>query len=125
MASITIPTGKDIFIEVDGNKLAVVQSCAVKTVRETKSVEAFGSETPVATVGGKLTHTLELKKVVPIRGATSVDFYQLANFTIVIVKPDCRIVYSGCEWSSIGETLNLNSPCIETMQAVAKKRLVL
>ena len=125
MPSMTIPTGRDISIEVEGKRLAVVQSCTVKTDRETRSVEAFGSETPVATVGGKLTHTLELKKVVPLREAGSVDFYGLKNFTIVIVKPDCRIVYSGCEWSSIGETLGVGSPCIETIQAVAKKRMVL
>lgn len=125
MASITIPTGKDISIEVDGKRLAVVQGCTVRTLRETKSVEAFGSEAPVATVGGKLTHTLELKKIVPVNGLGSIDFYGLQNFTVVIVNPDCRIVYSGCEWSSIGEALSLNTPCIETMQAVAKKRMVL
>lgn len=125
MPSITIPTGRDISIEVEGKRLAVVQSCSVKTERETRSIEAFGSEAPVATVGGKLTHTLELKKVIPTQEAGAVDFYSLRDFTIVIVKPDCRIVYSGCEWSSIGEALGVNTPCIETIQAVAKKRMVL
>ena len=125
MTGVTIPTSKDITIEIDGKKLAVVQSCTVKTVREPRSIEAFGSENPVATVGGKLTHTLELKKIVPVKGLNDLDFYGLSDFTIVIAKPDTRIVYSGCEWSSIGETLGLNSPCIETMQAVARKRLVL
>jgi hypothetical protein len=127
MATVKIPTSRDIYLEVDGKKIAVVQSISVRTERETKTIEAFGSEYPVASVGGKINHSLELKKVVPIQDdhLSSVDFYSLSNFTVMIVKPDCRIVYSGCEWSSIGEKIDLNSPCIETISAVSTKRMVL
>lgn len=127
MTGVTIPTSKDIYIEVDGKKLAMVQACTVKSTRTSRAVEAFGSETPVATIGGKVNHVLELKKVVPAGNlaAGSVDFYSLSGFSVMIVKPDCRIVFSGCEWSGIGEAINLNAPCIETVQVVASKRMVL
>lgn len=125
MATVNIPTSRDIFIEVEGKKIAVVQEYVVETSRETYQVEAFGSDVPVATIGGKFTHLIKLKKVVPVKSGEQVDFYGLSGFTLMIVKPDCRIVYSGCEWRSISEAVGLNSPCMETVTLVSAKRTVL
>ena len=36
------PTSSDIYLEVDGKKVAVVQSYAAKTSRSSRTVEAFG-----------------------------------------------------------------------------------
>ena len=36
------PTSSDIWLEVDGQKVAVVQSYAVKTTKSSMAVEAFG-----------------------------------------------------------------------------------
>ncbi len=127
MAKITVPTSKDIYIEVDGKKLAVVESYRAFTKRESKNIEAFGSENPVATVSGKCTYSLELKKVLIINDSDfdKIDFYNLSNFNLMIVKPDCRIIYSGCEWSDITESGDLSKPCIETVNIIASKRMVL
>ena len=127
MATITVPTSKDIYIEVDGKKLAVVESYTAFTKRESKNIEAFGSENPVATVSGKCTYRVELQKVIIINDSATdkIDFYNLSDFNLMIVKPDCRIIYSGCEWSDIKETGNLNKPCIETVNLIASKRMVL
>ena len=51
MAFITFPTSKDIYIEIDGRRLATAQSYKAKTTRESRYVEAFGSAEPVGTVG--------------------------------------------------------------------------
>ena len=32
-----------------------------------------------------------------------IDFYNLTDFSLVICKPDKRIIYSQCRWSSIEE----------------------
>ena len=48
MATITFPTGKDISIEVNGQKLAVAQSYKAKTTKTSRTVEAFGSREPWA-----------------------------------------------------------------------------
>lgn len=127
MAVFSIPTSKDIYIEVDGRKLAMVQGCTVKTTRTARAVEAFGSDVPVAVIGGRTTHVLELKKVIPLNedNGSAVDFHQLSSFNVMIVKPDKRIVFSGCEWSGIGENMALNAPCIETVQVTASKRMVI
>lgn len=121
-----IPTSRDIYIEADGKKVAIVQSYTAKTQQESKQIEAFGSEYPVASVSGRQNHILELKKVVPLLDeAEQTDFYHLSDFTLMIVKPDCRIVYSGCQWNEICETVNLNQPCIETVKLTALKRMVI
>lgn len=62
MAFITFPTSKDIYIEIDGRRLATAQSYKAKTTRESRYVEAFGSAEPVGTVGGRVRHVLELTR---------------------------------------------------------------
>jgi len=47
------PTAKDIYIEVDGRRLAAAQSYRVKTTREARFVESFGSAQPAGTVAGQ------------------------------------------------------------------------
>ena len=44
------PTSSDIYLEIDGTKVAVVQSYTSKTTRSSQTVEAFGEEEPVATI---------------------------------------------------------------------------
>lgn len=52
MAFVSIPTSADIYIEVNGRKIAAAQSYKVKSSKESKYIEAFGSQEPVGTVGG-------------------------------------------------------------------------
>lgn len=42
---------------------------------------------------------------------------------MVIVKPDRRIIYSGCQWSSIGEVGTLGAMVVEKITVVAAKRI--
>ena len=42
------PTSSDIYLEVDGKKVAVVQSYTAKSSRTSQTVEAFGEDEPVA-----------------------------------------------------------------------------
>ena len=50
MANMTIPTSRDIYLELNGKKLAVVQGYSAKALRTSREVEAFGESEPVATV---------------------------------------------------------------------------
>ncbi len=47
------PTSRDIYLEVNGRKLAVVEGYKAHSARESHYVEAFGSAEPVGTVPGK------------------------------------------------------------------------
>ncbi|MEG2120058.1 MAG: hypothetical protein RRY53_06850, partial [Pseudoflavonifractor sp.] len=97
------PTSSDIYLEVNGKKVAVVQSYAART---TKTVEAFGEDQPVATIAGQRNHVLELTRLYATDEGIrdGLNFHELADFNLVISKPDRKIIYSGCQWSAIDES---------------------
>ena len=120
---LSIPTSNDIFIEVNGRKIAVAQSYKARTSRDSKHVEAFGSAEPVATVGGRVKHQLELSRVLISSPGDGIDFHAVSGFNVVIVKPDRKIIYSGCEWANIDESVALGGVVLESVSIVASKRL--
>ena len=119
------PTSSDIYLELDGRKVAVVQSYMAKAVKSCQSVEAFGESEPVATIEGQKKYTLELTRLYATDDAVSdgINFYELKDFSLVICKPDRKIIYSGCEWSTIQEDGQLNAMVAEKVTVVASKRI--
>ena len=119
------PTSSDIYLELDGKKVAVVQSYMAKAVKSSQSVEAFGESEPVATIEGQKKYTLELTRLYATDDAVSdgINFYELKDFSLVICKPDRKIIYSGCEWSTIQEDGQLNAMVAEKVTVVASKRI--
>ena len=119
------PTSSDSYLDADGVRVAVVQSYCAKTTRSSVAVEAFGEAEPVATVAGQTTHALELTRLYATDEAIrdGIDFYSLDGFSLVICKPDRKIIYSDCQWSSISETGTLGNMVLEKVGIVAAKRL--
>lgn len=119
------PTSNDIYLEVNGKKVAVVQSYSAKATKSSSTVEAFGEKQPVATVAGPVKHELELSRLYATDEAIrdGIDFYKLEGFSLVIAKPDRRIIYSGCQWSSISEEVGLGDMVLEKVKVVASKRI--
>ena len=119
------PTSSDISLELDGKKVAVVQSYTAKATKSSQSVEAFGESEPVATIEGQKKYTLELTRLYATDDAVSdgINFYDLRDFSLVICKPDRKIIYSGCGWSTIHEEGQLNAMVAEKITVVASKRI--
>ena len=119
------PTSSDIYLELDGRKVAVVQSYTARATKSSQSVEAFGESEPVATIEGQKKYTLELTRLYATDDAVSdgINFYDLRDFSLVICKPDRKIIYSGCEWSAIEEEGKLNAMVAEKITVVAAKRI--
>ena len=119
------PTSCDIWLELDGKKVAVVQSYRCKSTRSSTTVEAFGEDEPVATMEGPRQHIVELTRLYATDGAIAdgLDFYSLKNFSLVICKPDRRVIYSDCQWSSIEETAKLRETVAEKLTLVARRRM--
>ena len=119
------PTSSDIYLELDGKKVAVVQSYTAKATKSSQSIEAFGESEPVATIEGQRKYTLELTRLYATDDAVSdgINFYDLRDFSLVICKPDRKIIYSGCEWSTIHEEGQLNAMVAEKITVVASKRI--
>lgn len=119
------PMSSDIYLEVNGKKIAVVQSYTTKATRSSREIEAFGESEPVATIAGASKYTLELSRLYATDEAISdgINFYDLTDFSLVICKPGKRIIYSQCRWSSIEEAGKLGEPVAEKVTVVARKRM--
>lgn len=119
------PTSADIWLEMDGQKVAMVQSYSCKTTRSSYCVEAFGEEEPVATVQGTQNYVIQLTRLYATEQAVAdgLDFYRMRDFSLVICKPDRKVVYSGCQWSDIQEEGQLGKMVAEKLTLVAKSRM--
>ena len=119
------PTSSDIYLELDGKKVAVVQSYAARTSRSSRSVEAFSEDEPVATIPGPRSHVLELTRLYATDEAIrdGINFHDLEDFSLVICKPDRKIIYSGCQWSDIDENGQLGAMVVEKITIVAARRI--
>ena len=119
------PTSADIYLELDGKKVAVVQGYTAKASKSSRFVEAFGESEPVATIDGQRKYTLELTRLYATDDAVSdgISFYDLEDFSLVICKPDRRVIYSDCQWSGIEEDGRLNAMVAEKVTVVAAKRI--
>ena len=119
------PTSSDIYLEADGRKIAVVQSYSAKSTKTSRTVEAFGEDQPVATIPGQKNHVVELTRLYATDEAIrdGINFHDLEDFSLVICKPDRKIIYSGCQWSAIGEEGTLGDMVLEKVSVVAAKRL--
>lgn len=120
-----IPTSADIYLEVDGVRVAVVQSYSVTATREATTVEAFGQEEPVATIPGNTNYLITLSRLYATDEALrdGLDFYQLSGFSLVVVKPDRSIIYDGCEWTKLAEQAEVGGSVLEQVQLAATTRV--
>lgn len=125
---VAITTSNDIYLELNGNRIAGVQSYSTKYTNDVKTVDAFGQATPIGYTLGKKAYSLDLTKVYleDTAIADGIDFYSLSDgdFDLVIVKNGKRTVYKNCIVSSISEDGNLNDKVQEKMSLSALNRIV-
>ncbi len=102
-----------------------MQSYTARATKSSQSVEAFGESEPVATIEGQRKYILELTRLYATEDAISdgINFYELQDFSLVICKPDRKVIYSGCQWSAIQEEGQLNAMVAEKVTVVASKRI--
>lgn len=123
----SFPTSCDIYLELDGKKIAVVQSYRAESKKQSRLIEAFGEKTPVAVVSAGISHRLSLTRLYATDEAIcdGIDFHTLDDFSLVIAKPGRRIVYSGCCWESIEENGELGETVAEKVSIIAADRMEL
>ena len=103
----------------------MVQSYSVRSTRSSSVVEAFGEDEPVATVQGPAQHVIEVTRLYATDQAIAdgLNFHDLSGFSLVICKPDRKIIYSDCQWSAIQETGTLGAMVLEKVTVAAAKRI--
>lgn len=122
MSVIGFPTSSDIYLEANGKKIAVVQSYRALARRSEQVIEAFGEAEPIAS---QRSYRLELTRLYATDEAISdgINFHELSDFSLVIVKPDRRVVYTGCEWSEIDESGRLSEMAAEKITVISSHRV--
>ena len=125
MNDTVLPASSDIYLECDGKKVAVVQSYRAVSKKKERTVEAFGEREPVATIAGQPSYTLELTRLYVTDSAVSdgIRFHDLEDFSLVIVKPGSRVVYTGCNWSQISESAEVGDLAAEKITVIAAHRV--
>jgi len=120
-----IPTTADIYLELDGVKIAVVQSYKAISSRVGKAVRAFGQSEPVATIYGGEEYTLELTRIYATDTAIrdGIDFFSLKDFNLVVCKPDRNVIYTGCQWVNLQESAEVGGTVMEKVTVSAAHRL--
>lgn len=121
-----IPTSADIWLEVNGVKVAVVQSYQVTTTRSGRAIRAFGQDEPVATIRGSAEYTLSLSRIYATDAAIrdGLDFHTLEDFNLVICKPDKNVIYTGCQWINLQEHAEVGGTVLEQVTVTAAHRMV-
>ena len=125
MIAAQFPTSADIYLELNGKKMAVVQSYSAVTTKTSSVVEAFGESEPGATIPGPKKHTLVLTRLYATEEAAreGMNFHEMEDFNLVICKPDRRIIYSGCQWENLSESGKLGDMVLEKVTSVAARRV--
>lgn len=122
--SVQFPTSKDVFFELEDVKVAVVQNYSTSYTKEDKEVDAFGEEEPIGFTPGKKQYSIKITKayITDTAKKDGINFYTINDFEFVIVKPDKRIVYTGCSITNIDEEGSLNDIIAENITIRATRR---
>lgn len=125
MSNSILPASSDIYLECNGKKVAVVQSYHAVAKKSERTVEAFGEREPVATIVGQPSYTVELTRLYVTDEAISdgIRFHDLTDFSLVIVKPGRRVVYTDCNWSQISESGEVGDMVAEKITLHAAHRV--
>lgn len=125
MAIRKIPTTADIYLEVNGVRVAVVQSYKVTASRESKAIYAFGQSEPVSTIRGQSQYVLELTRLYATDEAIrdGLNFCDMDDFSLVVCKPDRNVIYTGCQWKSLQESAEVGGNVLEKVTVEAGRRI--
>lgn len=127
-AGVKIMTSDDIFLEINGKRIAGVESYNTRFTNDVKLHDAFGQRTPIGYSFGSEKHTIDVSRMYLEDTAISdgIDFYNLSAFdwNMVIVKGTKRTVYKTCVISDISEDGTLKDRVAEKVTIMALSRSV-
>lgn len=124
---VKIMTSDDIFFEVNGQRVAGVESYTTKYTNDVKLVDAFGQNTPIGYTLGSKKHTIDISRVYleDTAIADGINFYNLSDFdfNFVVIKNGKRTTYKYCVISDISEDGTLKDKVAEKITLMALDRV--
>ena len=95
---LTPNSDKQVYLEADGKRVAVVGSYTEQCTQQSRIIAAWGEQEPAGTAPGRVEYGVTVENVIPADG---VDLYALSDFSLIIVKSAVKVIYSGCRWNNI------------------------
>ena len=121
-------TSDDIFFEVDGKRIAGVESYSTKYTNDVKLHDAFGQSTSIGYTLGSKKYQIDISRAYLEDTAIQdgIDFYTMTDldWNLVIVKNGKRVVYKSCVISEISDDGNLKDRVVEKIGVMALDRVV-
>ena len=124
---VKITNSDDIFFEINGSRIAGVESYGTRYSNELKTHDAFGQSVPIGYSNGSKKHTIDLTRIYleDTAIADGINFYNLADYdwNFVIIKNGKRVVYKSCMISEISEDGSLKDRVAEKLSIMALDRI--
>lgn len=124
---VRVTTSDDIFLEIDGNRIAGVESYNTRYTNDVKTHDAFGQTTAIGYSLGSKKHVVDISRIYLEDTAISdsINFYNLSDFdwNLVIIKNGKRVVYKSCVISEIAEDGALKDKVAEKISVMALDRV--
>ena len=113
----TFSAVKGLYIEINGVKVGAIKSYNIKTICSTKHSDTLWGNDLAQTVKGNTRYIVSLTKLCLVNNI--IDFYNLKNFTLKIVKPVESLVFCCCEWTNMEESGSLEGVVLEEFTLVS------
>lgn len=122
---VKVTTSDDIFFEMNGKRVAGVESYSTRYSNDIKTHDAFGSKIPIGYSDGAQKHTIDISRIYLEDTAIKdgIDFYMLKDFNFVIIKNGKRVTYKTCVISEIAEDGQLKDKVAEKITIMALERV--
>ena len=99
----------EIYIEIDGTRLAFVQEVSDTINDNVEDVNVLGQSDPAGNTKGQSNYELTLKEVISLDGRPVVPQLRGKMFTLVQVFPYGRETWGGCRITSIKRSFTAKS----------------
>lgn len=93
----------NIYIELNGKKLASVDGFKVQILCDSNYIESMGESNPIATIKGKTRYKINISKMCFF---DEISFDSLNDFNLIIVKNNTRVTYKNCQITEVKEFSN-------------------
>ena len=107
---VLLPKKQQIWVEVNGERLATAQSLKCTSVKNRKAVYAFGQAEPVAWLERPTVYRVELSRLACTAKTSQMTLHKLSGFHLVTVQDGVPVVYTGCEWEELEEAQSTAEP---------------
>lgn len=123
MKKLSLLSPKDIYIEINGVRVAGVKNYRVNITRDVYKIYSFKELQPVKIIPLSTSFNIELSKISLLEHITKSDFLNLSNFNLIIAKPKVHLIFSDCNWTFFSETIDSDNSVIKSLSLVSTKRI--